>query len=106
MKDALQNFGKSFDALKPEIDANIEKYRKGNFEIRLVDKEGSPVRAKICATQKKHAFDFGTSVLMLGNMGEKEHAYRDAITNLFNFVTTTFCWGVMETKPDAFRFEE
>ncbi|MBQ2967240.1 MAG: endo-1,4-beta-xylanase [Clostridia bacterium] len=106
MKEALENFRKSFEVLKPEIDANIEKYRKGKFEIRVVDKDGNPVRAKLYAKQEKHAFDFGTSVLMLGNMGEKEQAYRDAITNLFNFVTTTFCWGVMETKPGKFRFEE
>ena len=28
------------------------------------------------------------------------------IKHLFNFVTTTFCWGVMETEPGKYRFSE
>jgi len=106
MRQAIENYRKTYDALLPEINANIEKYRKGNFQIKVINKDGTPIKAKIKVEQKKHAFDFGTSALMLGNMGEKEQEYRDAISNLFNFVTTTFCWGVMETEPGIFRFEE
>ena len=106
MLQALDNYRKEFDALLPEINANIERYRKGSFTVKVVDHNGNPVSAKIRAEQKGHAFDFGTSVLMLGNMGEREQEYRDAVSNLFNLVTTTFCWNIMETEPGRFRFKE
>ena len=106
MKESINNYRKTYESLLPEINANIEKYRKGNFKIKVLNKDGTPVSATIKAEQKKHAFDFGTSALMIGDMGEKEQEYRDAVSNLFNFITTTFCWGVMETEPGKFRFEE
>jgi len=106
MKEKIKVYRETFDRLLPEINENIEKYRKGTFTIKVVNKDGTPVPATIKAEQKKHAFDFGTSALMIGNMGEKEQEYRDAVSNLFNFITTTFCWGIMETEPGKFRFEE
>ncbi len=106
MKEAIENYIRTYDALLPEINANIEKYRKGNFKIKVVNKDGTPIPVKIKVEQKKHAFDFGTSALMIGNMGDKEQEYRDAVSNLFNLITTTFCWSVMETEPGKFRFEE
>ncbi len=106
MKEQLKNYRETYDKLLPEINANIEKYRKGKFKLKVLDENGNPVRATVKIEQKKHAFDFGTNVLMLGDMGEEEQEYRDAISNLFNMVTTTFCWGVMETEPGKFRFEE
>ncbi len=106
MKNVIDNYRKSYEALLPQINANIEKYRKGHFTINVTNKDGVPVSAAITAEQKKHAFDFGTNALMLGNMGDKEQEYRDAISNLFNLVTTTFCWSSMEPTPKKFRFEE
>ena len=105
MNKAIENYRKTFDVLAPEINANIEKYRKGKFNIKVVDKDGKPVVATVKAEQKTHAFDFGTNVLMLGHMGDKEQEYRDAITNMFNFITTTFCWKDMEPQPGTFRFD-
>lgn len=104
--NTIDNYRKTVQELLPEINANIKKYRKGNFKIKVLRKDGSPVAATVRAEQKKHAFDFGTNVLMLGHMGEKEQEYRDAITNLFNLITTTFCWKDMEPQPGKFRFEE
>ena len=106
MKEAIKHYRQTYDALLPQINADIERYRKGSFRIKVVNKDGDPVCATVKAEQKTHAFDFGTNALMIGNMGEQEQAYRDAISNLFNFITTTFCWGVMETEPGKFRFEE
>ncbi|MBQ8432007.1 MAG: endo-1,4-beta-xylanase [Clostridia bacterium] len=106
VNEAIADYRRRYEALLPRLNADIEKYRKGNFKIKIVKKDGTPVVAKVQAEQKKHLFDFGTSALMLGNMGDKEQAYRDAVSNLFNLVTTTFCWNVMETEPGKFRFEE
>ena len=61
MKEAINNYRKTYDALLPEINANIEKYRKGNFKIKVLKQDGTPVSATIKAEQKSHKFDFGTS---------------------------------------------
>lgn len=106
MKELLKTYRETFDSLLPEINDNIEKYRKGRFKLKVLDEKGNPVCATVKIEQKEHAFNFGTSALMIGNMGDKEQEYRDAVSNIFNFITTTFCWGVMETKPGKFRFAE
>jgi len=106
LQNIIENYRKMHQKLLPEINANIEKYRKGTFKINVIDGDGKPVNAMVKLEQKNHAFDFGTSALMIGNMGDKEKQYRDAVSNLFNFITTTFCWGVMETEPGKFRFSE
>ncbi len=106
MIEAMEGYRRSFEALLPKINSDIEKYRKGTFMIKVLRGDGTPVAATVKVEQKKHLFDFGTSALMLGNMGDREQEYRDAVSNLFNFVTTTFCWSVMETEPGKFRFEE
>lgn len=106
MKDKIEQFRETFSMMLPEINENTEKYRKGIMKIKVLKEDGTPVSAKIRVEQNSHAFDFGTSALMLGAMGDKEKEYRDTVSNLFNFVTTTFCWGVMETEPGKFRFEE
>ena len=106
MIKSIENFRNTFAQMLPEINNNIEKYRKGSFNISVIDKNGRPVDANLKIQLKKHAFNFGTSALMLGNMGDKEKEYRDAVSNIFNLITTTFCWGVMETQPGKFRFEE
>ncbi len=103
---AIEGYRKSYEALLPKINADIEKYRKGNFSIKVVNQAGDPVAATVKVEQRKHLFDFGTSALMLGNMGDKEMEYRNAVSNLFNFITTTFCWSAMETEPGSYRFEE
>lgn len=106
MEKILENYRKSYDALLPEINSNIEKYRKGDFKVKVKNADGTPFQGIVKAQQTKHTFDFGTCVVMLGAMGDKEQAYRDAITNLFNFVTTTFCWNITETEQGKFRFDE
>ncbi|MBQ8439857.1 MAG: endo-1,4-beta-xylanase [Clostridia bacterium] len=106
INEAIADYRRRYQELLPRLNADIEKYRKGHFKVKVVKKDGTPVIAKVQAEQKKHFFDFGTSALMLGDMGDKEQAYRDAVSNLFNLVTTTFCWNVMETEPGKFRFEE
>ncbi len=102
----IEKYRKDYEQLLPKINQNIEKYRKGNFTLQLRKKDGSPCVGTVTVEQRSHAFDFGTNVLMLGAMGEKEQAYRDAITNLFNLVTTTFCWPSTELSEGVFRFEE
>lgn len=106
IKKGIEQYRAAYETLSPAIEAGIEKYRKGNFRIEVTRSDGTPLSVTVRTVQKKHAFDFGTSALMLGAMGDKEEAYREAITNLFNLVTTTFCWSVTETEPQKYRFAE
>lgn len=106
MQNALEAYFAAYEPLSKEINVNIEKHRKGDFRVEVRRADGTPVSAKVTARQTGHAFDFGISPLMLGAMGQREQAYRDAVTDLFNFVTTTFCWNVTEIAPGKFRFDE
>lgn len=97
----------AWDEINPQIDANIEKYRKADFQIEIVDANGAPVpEARVEVRQLDHDFVFGCNGLMLGDMGEKETEYRERFAKLFNLVTTTLCWADTEFEPGKFRFEE
>jgi len=106
MKAAIEHFRNLYSKYESQINDGIETYRKGNFTLSIKDKDGNPVKCKISVKQTGHSFDFGVAPLMLGDMGDNEQKYRDAITDLFNLITTTFCWGVMETVEGVYRFEE
>lgn len=102
---AVRNYGKDIDlALLPignatypgrEPDAawrkqaaeRIEKLRKGDFSLTVVDRDGKPVSgAEITVDMQKHAFIFG-SCLNLGKWKSKkpeDQRYREEFTKLFN----------------------
>jgi GH35 family endo-1,4-beta-xylanase len=67
----------------------IEKLRKGDLEIEVVDAKGQPVKgAQVRARMKRHAFGFGTAVAaaqLLGTTPDAER-YRKMVLELFNMV--------------------
>ncbi len=104
MKTALENFRKLYAKYEAQIEGGIESYRKGDFNLSVRDSEGKPVGCEVSVKQINHDFDFGVAPFMLGDMNENEQSYRDAVTDLFNLITTTFCWSVMETSEGVYRF--
>ena len=51
---------------EPRAAEGIERYRKGNGRITVVDKDGTPVpNAKIKLIQKSHEFRFGANIFMM-----------------------------------------
>ena len=78
----LESFLKNKEKLDKRNAEGIEKYRKGQFTLKLPAKAGQKVTVK----QKKHAFYFGTTAFMLGSFEkpEKETQYKEAFANLFN----------------------
>jgi len=65
----------------------IERYRKGDGRLTIVDKEGKPVsNAKIKLTQKSHEFRFGANLFMLDELEtpEKNEAYKRYFADVFN----------------------
>lgn len=67
--------------------ARIEQYRKGDFAIEVVDANGQPVSgAEVTVTMKKHAFEFGSALVMsrLVQDNEDSRIYRRKVLELFN----------------------
>lgn len=96
-----------WEKINPQIDENIEKYRKADACVQVVDASGAPVTdAKVSLRQDTHDFIFGCNGLMVGGLGDQEEVYQESFARLFNLVTTTLCWAETEFEPDTFRFEE
>lgn len=104
---AYEAYRKTWAELKPDLDAAIERYRKGSATLVLRWPDGTPVRgAKLAIRQKTHAFDFGCNILPLGQLGDDRNArYETAFSELFNLATTTTTWCDYEPQPDTFRFD-
>ena len=69
--------------------ARIERIRKGDLAVHVIDSAGQPVPgATVSVEMKQHHFEFGTAVpfsLLMGNGPENER-YRKALFSIFNAV--------------------
>ncbi len=85
----------------------IEKHRKGNGVITVVDKTGMPLPgAKVKVVQKSHAFRFGANLFMLDELEteEKNKAYKEAFSRVFNMATLPFYWNATEPEKGNLRY--
>lgn len=85
--------GRELDApWRKEAEARIEKLRKGDLTVRVVDADGKPVPgAKVRVEMKRHLFGFGSAVdvNMLSGLDAKispadQAKYRDTVDALFS----------------------
>ena len=77
------------DGWKADALARIEKIRKGDLTVKVIDAVGNPVTgAKVSVEQLKHRFHFGTAVQsdVLVGKSKADSEYRDTVTKLFNTV--------------------
>ncbi len=91
-----------------QIQNNIEKHRKGDATITVVDQNGQPVsKAKISIKQLSHEFLFGCNLFVLGQLktAELNQKYETAFINLFNSATVPFYWGDMEPEQGKLRLD-
>ena len=93
------------DAWRTSANARIEKFRKGNLVVDVVDASGKPVSgASVSVKQTKHAFRWGVA-LSPGPLfaqtpdGEK---YRGYVLKLFNYAVLENQLKWNSTAPDAF----
>ncbi|MBQ7898197.1 MAG: endo-1,4-beta-xylanase [Clostridia bacterium] len=85
----------------------IERYRKGNGKLTVVDENGIPVpNLKIKITQKSHEFRFGANVFMLDELEtpEKNDAYKKYFSDVFNMATLPFYWDSLEPEKGKPRY--
>lgn len=87
-------------------EAGIEKHRKADAKVRVVDAEGRPVAgAKIRVEQTAHDFLFGGNIYMFDRYRSEAQnaAYKRRFQELFNYATVGFYWRWYERergKPD------
>ena len=96
-------------ALQRRIDANIEKHRKADATIEVVDGKGQPIAdATVQVDQQKHAFLFGCNAFVLGQLDtpDMNERYEKAFTKLFNFATVPFYWRGTEPNEGELRYGE
>ncbi len=91
------------------VENNIEKYRKGDAAITILDKNGKPLRnATVIIQQQTHEFLFGSNIFVLHQLATPElnQKYESAFTHLFNFATIPFYWRELEPEQGHLRFKE
>lgn len=74
---------------RSDADARIEKIRKGDFVVHVLDEKGRPVRpTKLEFALQRHAFLFGTALaaIPLTDQGAKGEAYRRFVLENFSAV--------------------
>ncbi|MFH1922151.1 MAG: endo-1,4-beta-xylanase [Planctomycetota bacterium] len=94
-------------AVQKRIEDGIEKNRKSDVLLQIVNPDGRPVAgADVRITQNSHEFLFGCNIFVLGQMKERNKAYEDAFLKLFNFATASFYWDDLEPEQGKPRFAE
>jgi endo-1,4-beta-xylanase len=97
------------DEILAQAGARIEKHRKADGTLLVVDASGRSVPgARIAVEQTRHAFLFGCNIFCWGPKedryrkgGEDRHqaAYRSQFASLFNYATLPFYWMYYEPRP-------
>ena len=82
-------------------DARIEKHRKGDAVIRVVDAAGKPVSgASVRVAQTRHAFLFGSNIYKWGRCKSPEHdkVYKQRFAEVLNYATLSYYWAAYERQ--------
>lgn len=92
-----------------KVSEGIEKYRKGDAEIIVTDKDGTPLPdVTVNVNQKTHEFRFGANIFMLDELetDEKNEKYKKYFADVFNMATLPFYWDALEPERDKPRYEK
>lgn len=103
----LAPFREQEDLYKNRILPNIEKYRKGDFRIKVTDGDGKPLAGvTVCVKQETHDFKYGANIFMLDEFptAEENAAYREFFSKYFNLATVPFYWDGIEPQKDRPRY--
>jgi GH35 family endo-1,4-beta-xylanase len=89
------------------MESGIERYRKGDVVIQLLDASGRPAAGEpVSVEQGRSAFHFGVNGFLLDGFpsAEENRRYESVITDLFNAVTVPFYWRDLEPERGALRY--
>ncbi|MEJ5250523.1 MAG: endo-1,4-beta-xylanase [Chthonomonadetes bacterium] len=81
-------------------DGRIEKHRKADVTVKVVDRQGKPLAgAQVEVEQTRHAFLFGCNIFPLFSyQGEQHEKYSKQFSALLNYATLGFYWGGYEPE--------
>lgn len=108
-RKVLELFEKQKDYYNEKVNDGIEKYRKGDAKITVVDKEGKIIPdAVLKIKQKGHEFRFGANLFMLDEMetDEKNEKYKKYFSDVFNMATLPFYWNTLEPEKGKPRYDK
>jgi GH35 family endo-1,4-beta-xylanase len=91
------------EQLWAEADARIERHRKADVALVVMDAHNRPVAgADVRVEQTRHAFLFGCNLFRWGRVGDEKHEaeYRRRFADVFNFATLPFYWWTYERERD------
>ena len=81
---------------------NIENFRKGEAQIKVLDRKGKPVAdAKLNVKQISHDFKFGCYLKIDDLETEKLPTYEKDFARLFNFAVVGTYWDFVENKQGS-----
>ena len=106
-RKVLDLFEEQNDTWRKRAAEGIERYRKGDGVVTVVDEAGNPVsNAKIKLTQKTHEFRFGANLFMLDELetDEKNEKYKKYFSDVFNMATLPFYWDALEPERGKPRY--
>jgi endo-1,4-beta-xylanase len=88
------------DEILKTADGRIEKHRKAEVTVKVVDRQGKPVAgAQVEVAQTRHAFLFGCNIFPLFSyQGEMHEKYGSQFAALLNYATLAFYWGAYEPE--------
>ena len=95
------------DRILAESSADIERHRKGDATIRVVDGQGQAVRAaKVVVEQVRHDFLFGGNIYGFDQFKTEaqNEEYKRRFADLFNYATVGFYWRWYEPVPGQPRY--
>ncbi len=105
-KRLLEKFDENFEA---RAAFGIETFRKGNFKVKVTDKDGNAMVGKrVRVKLKQHEFRFGANCFMLDEMESeyKNETYKQKFAELFNMATLPFYWDATEPTQGVTRYHK
>ncbi len=91
------------------VNSEIERNRKSNFSIAIIDKNGhlATDEYKVTATLDHIDFNFGANIFMLGEYDTeaKNKQYEEEFLKLFNAATIPLYWSGTEPREGYLRYD-
>ena len=103
----LDLFEEQKDIVDQKVSEGIEKYRKGDGKIKIVDQNGAVISGTtVKLNQKSHEFRFGANLFMLDELEteEKNEKYKKYFSDVFNMATLPFYWDSLEPERGNPRY--
>lgn len=103
----LKPFEEAKEWAQPRIEEGIEKNRKADNCLEIVDVQGNPVSdVSVEYKLKRHSFWHGANCFMLDELDsqEKNQKYKDYFAAAFNQATLPFYWADLEPEKGKPRF--